>query len=218
MNQQPASSEAHTIDATDAADVLGVIGAHGATDACLDVAAYLDGELDAAQGARFEQHTKTCAPCATALREQRRLLCVLDAAFGDAQHQIQLPANFTQVVKARAQSDMRSVRHRSERRRALLLCAGLAALSFALLGWQAWDELFSPLRSIAGVLKTLLDMAAHALAEVFAGIALMLRVLGGQLLNEPSAFRTATYVILALAIVLLFRLIGNYHRTPRLPD
>jgi hypothetical protein len=113
---------------------------------------------------------------------------------------------------------MSSVRHRAERRRAFLLCAGLAALSFALLGWQAWDELFAPLRAVAGVLKTVLDMATNALAEALTGIALMLRVLGGQLLNEPSAFRTAMYIILALAIVLLFRLIGNYHRTPRLPD
>lgn len=188
------------------------------TGACLDVAAYLDGELDAAQGARFEQHTKHCAPCATALREQRRLLCVIDAAFGDAQRQLQLPANFTQVVKARAQSDMSSVRHRSERRRALVLCAGLAALSFALLGWQAWDALFSPLRAVAGVLKMMLDMAAHVVGEAVAGIALVLRVLGGQLLEEPSAFRTALYVALALAVFLLFRLIGSYHRTPRLPD
>jgi anti-sigma factor RsiW len=186
--------------------------------ACLDVAAYLDGELDASDGMRFEQHTKTCAACATALREQRRLLCVLDAAFGDSQHQIQLPANFTQVVKARAQSDMSSVRHRSERRRALLLCAGLAALSFALLGWQAWDELFSPLRAVAGVLATMLDMAAHVVGEAFAGIALVLRVLGGQLLEEPGAFRPVLCVVLALAVVLLFRLIGDYHRTPRLPD
>jgi anti-sigma factor RsiW len=186
--------------------------------ACLDVAAYLDGELDAPEGTRFEQHTKTCAPCATALREQRRLLCVLDAAFGDARQQIELPTNFTQIVKARAQSDMSSVRHRSERRRACLLCAGLVALSFALLGWQAWDALLSPLRAIAGVLVIMLDMAAHTILEVFAGIALMLRVLGGQLLNEPGATRTVMYVILALAIVLLFRLIGNYHRTPRLPD
>jgi anti-sigma factor RsiW len=186
--------------------------------ACLDVAAYLDGELDAAQGTRFEQHTKLCAPCATALREQRRLLCVLDAAFGDEQQQLQLPANFTQVVKARAQSDMSSVRHRSERRRAFALCAGLAALSFALLGWQAWDELFSPLRAVAGVLKMMLHMTAHVVGEAVAGIALVLRVLGGQLLNEPSAFRTAAYIILALAVVLLFRLIGTYHRTPRLPD
>jgi hypothetical protein len=37
-------------------------------------------------------------------------------------------------------------------------------------------------------------------------------------LDEPGAFRTAAYIILALAIVLLFRLIGNYHRAPRLPD
>jgi anti-sigma factor RsiW len=186
--------------------------------ACLDVAAYLDGELDASAGTRFEQHTKLCAPCATALREQRRLLCVLDAAFGAAQQQLQLPANFTQVVKAHAQSDMSSVRLRSERRRAVMLCAGLAALSFALLGSQVWDELFAPLRAVAGVLKTLLDMAAHIVGEAIAGIALLLRVLGGQLLNESSALRNAMYLILALAIVLLFRLIGNYHRTPRLPD
>jgi anti-sigma factor RsiW len=209
VNDQLSIGEALNIDANGATDAF---------NACLDVAAYLDGELDAPAAARFEQHTKICASCATALREQRRLLCVLDAAFGDAQQQIQLPANFTQVVKAHAQSDMRSVRQRSERRRAFMLCAGLAALSFALLGWRAWDELFSPLRAVAGALTTMLDMAAHAIGEAFAGIALMLRVLGGQLLNEPSAFRTATYIILALAIVLLFRLIGNYHRTPRLPD
>lgn len=185
---------------------------------CLDVAAYLDGELDAHDDARFEQHTKTCVACATALREQRRLLCVLDAAFGDAQSQLQLPDNFTQVIKARAQSDMSSVRRRSERRRAVLLSAGLAALSFALLGWQAWAELFDPLRAVAGIAETMFDMAAHAVGEVFAGFALMLRVIGGQLFNEPSALRTATYIILALAVVLLFRLIGSYHRTPRIPD
>ncbi|MBA3768634.1 MAG: zf-HC2 domain-containing protein [Acidobacteria bacterium] len=188
-----------------------------ATNPCLDVAAYLDGELDAHDDTRFEQHTKTCAICATALNEQRRLLCVLDVAFGDAQSQMQLPANFTEVVKARAQSDMSSVRRGAERRRAALLCAGLVALSFALLGWQAWDAMFAPLRAVAGVVATLFDMAAHTVGEAFAGIALMLRVLGGQMLNEPGALSASTYIILALAVVLLFRLIGSYHRTPRLP-
>jgi len=183
---------------------------------CLDVAAYLDGELDGATGARFEQHTKVCASCATALREQRRLLCVLDAAFGDAQKHIQLPANFTEVVKARAQSDMSSVRHRSERKRAFVVSAGLAALSFALLGWQAWDELFAPLRAVAGVAETMLDMAANAIAEAAAGVALMLGVLGGQMLEEPGAASLGLYIVFAVA--LLFWLIGRYHRTPRLPD
>ncbi len=185
---------------------------------CLDVAAYLDGELDGAAAARFEQHTKICPPCATALREQRRLLCVLDAAFGDSQQHIQLPANFTEVVKARAQSDMRSVRHRSERKRAVVVSAGLAALSFALLGWQAWDELFAPLSAVAGVAATMLDMAANTVGEAAAGVALTLRVLGGQILEEPGAGSVGTYAALAVAVALLFRLIVVYHRTPRLPD
>jgi anti-sigma factor RsiW len=185
---------------------------------CLDVAAYLDGELDGVAGARFEQHTKICASCATALREQRRLLCVLDAAFGGAEQRLQLPANFTEVVKARAQSDMSSVRHRSERKRAVVVSIGLAALSFALLGWQAWDELFAPLGVVAGVAATVLDMAANAVGEAAAGVALTLRVLGGQMLEEPGAGSVGTYVTLALAVALLFRLIVVYHRTPRLPD
>jgi anti-sigma factor RsiW len=185
---------------------------------CLDVAAYLDGELDGAAAARFEQHTKICAPCATTLREQRRLLCVLDAAFGGPQQHIQLPANFTEVVKARAQTDMRSVRHRSERKRAVVVSAGLAALSFALLGWQAWDELFAPLSAVAGVTATMIDMAANAVGEAAAGIALTLRVLGGQMLEEPGAGGVGTYATLAVAVALLFRLIVVYHRTPRLPD
>jgi anti-sigma factor RsiW len=189
-----------------------------ATSPCLDVAAYLDGELDDATSTRFEQHTKTCAACAVALRDQRRLLCVLDVAFGDAERQIQLPANFTQVVKARAQSDMSSVRHRSERKRAVLVSVVLAALSFALLGSQAWEELFAPVRAVAGIAATMFDMAANAAGEAASGVALTLRVLGGQMLEEPGAGSVGTYVIFAVAVALLFRLIVSYHRTPRLPD
>lgn len=185
---------------------------------CLDVAAYLDGELDEGASARFERHTKTCASCATALREQRRLLCVLDVAFGEARRQIQLPANFTEVVKARAQSDMTSVRHRSERRRAVLVSVGLAALSFALLGWQAWNELFAPLRAAAGIAATMLDMTANAFGEAASGIALALGVLGGQMLEEPGAGSVGAYVAVAVAVALLLRLVVGYHRTPRLPD
>jgi len=185
---------------------------------CLDVAAYLDGELDAVTAARFEHHTKTCGTCAAALGEQRRLLCVLDAAFGAAERQLQLPTNFTEVVKAHAQSDMSSVRHRSERKRAVIYCMGLAALSFALLGWQAWDELFTPFGAAAGIAATLIDMTANAASEAASGIALMLGVLGGQMLEDPGAGSVAAYVMFAVAVALLFRLIARYHRTPRLPD
>jgi anti-sigma factor RsiW len=199
--------------------VIETVEADAPRGACLDVAAYLDGELDDGAAARFEQHTKICAPCATALNEQRRLLCVLDAAFGDAQRQLQLPANFTEVVKARAQSDMRSVRHRSERKCAVLVSAGLGALSFALLGWQAWDELLAPLSAAAGIATTMFDMAANAVGEAASGVALALGVLGGQWLEEPGAGSVGAYIVFAAAVALLLRLIVAYHRaTPRLPE
>ncbi|HVG28925.1 MAG TPA: zf-HC2 domain-containing protein, partial [Pyrinomonadaceae bacterium] len=77
---------------------------------CTDVAAYLDGELSVAESSSFEEHLLACAPCAAALSEQRRLLCLLDAAFARAQKKVELPEDFARVVKARAQTDMTSVR------------------------------------------------------------------------------------------------------------
>src|SRR4051812_17827188 len=89
-----------------------------------DVAAYLDGELNAGAAALFEQHLKICAPCTTELQQQRRLLCTLDFALGaKTGDELPLPGNFLQVVTAHAQSDLSSLRsERAEHGRALRLC------------------------------------------------------------------------------------------------
>src|SRR6266851_5589411 len=97
-----------------------------------DVAAYLDSELDGAAAESFEAHLKTCARCATELRMQRQLLCTLDFAFSEPS--FELPGNFSRVVAAHAESDLSGMRKKSERRRAVQLCALLALLAFALLG------------------------------------------------------------------------------------
>jgi anti-sigma factor RsiW len=82
------------------------------------VAAYLDGELEAAAAGDFEAHSKSCATCAAALLEQRRLLCLLDTAFDETfEKRIELPRGFAREMKARAQTDMSGVRAREERRR-----------------------------------------------------------------------------------------------------
>ncbi|MDX6696362.1 MAG: hypothetical protein QOF02_3965, partial [Blastocatellia bacterium] len=104
-----------------------------------EIAAYLDGELNAQSAALFDGHLKECADCQSELLEQRRLLCTLDFALGGSEDgDIALPKNFSRVVAAHAQSDLRSLR--SERGRALRLCLALAVLSFALLGAAAFSE------------------------------------------------------------------------------
>ena len=115
-----------------------------------DVAAYLDGELAGVALETFEAHLKTCPDCATELRVQRQLLCTLDFALNDSRS-FELPHNFTRVVAAHAENDLSGVRKKSERRRAVQLCAILALVSFALLGAASRTLVFDPVRSFLRV-------------------------------------------------------------------
>jgi anti-sigma factor RsiW len=202
--------------AYDGALMTGCDAAAPACD-CADVAAYLDGELSIAESSAFESHLASCRSCAGALAEQRRLLCLLDAAFARAQRKVDLPEDFVRVVKARAQTDMRCVRRKSEKWRALALCFGLAALAFALLGARATAEGLTPLRAAAGALGSILDMLFHTLREAAAGALLILRGFGRYLATGTGSAGVALLVALACAVVALFVLINNYHRE-RLPD
>ena len=177
-----------------------------------DVAAYLDGELDGVACALFEGHVQECATCAAKLHEQRRLLCALDFALGESSLSLPLPRNFAQVVATRAQADMSGMRSRSEHRRALRLCAGLALLAFALLGVAAGRSVFQTARIIAGYVVSAGDLAGHALYQTGAGFALISRSVGGHLIFESNAFALPVLLMLAAALVLLSHLIVKYHR------
>src|SRR5205085_1772126 len=183
-----------------------------------EAAAYLDGELSGAAGTRFEQHARACPACAEVLNEQKRLLCLLSVAFGEPLvQQPALPRDFSRVVRARAQSDMGRVRGRVERRRALVACIALATLACALLGMSALGEALAPVRVVAHALLAALDMIGHTLAETGRGGGVILHALGEQMTGVPIALRLLLFVGLSGAIILLLRLINNYHRT-RLPD
>ena len=188
---------------------------------CADVAAYLDGELGAADESIFEAHLSECPPCASALAAQRRLLNLLDAAFGRAQRHgqggVALPADFARVVTARAQSDMTRVRGRSEKWLAALLSLSLAAVAFALLGRGGWDDVLSPLSAAARSLAAVSRLASHSAAEAVAGAALLLRGLGGYLAQAEPANAPLALAAFACALLLLLRLIAKYHRA-ELPD
>jgi anti-sigma factor RsiW len=185
------------------------------TDPCrrADAAAYLDGELNAAETSHFEEHLKNCPPCSALLLEQRRLLCLLDTAFDDKTGSaVALPADFARVVTARAQTDMHGVRRRSEHRLAFKICVALAAAAFALLGAAASEMVLTPLFGAARAVGSILGMVGHTLVNAGAGAALILRALGGRLVAEPQPLKYLQWALLAGAALLLLRLIGNYHR------
>lgn len=180
----------------------------------LDASAYLDGELDDDASLYFEEHIRECSSCATTLAEQRRLLCLLDNAFGTpSEKKLPLPQNFAEVVTARAQSDMSGVRCRSEHRRALLFCAALTFAVFALLGTANLGAVFAPISGAARIFGSILMIIARFFADAVGSLAVILRAAGGHLPVNPPSLKLFVWTLLASAVILLLRLIGSYHRT-----
>jgi anti-sigma factor RsiW len=183
-------------------------------------APYLDGELDASAARSFEAHARACPVCSAALLEQRRLLCLLDAAFDPTfgGGQVPLPSGFTQELKARAQNDMSGVRGREERRRALKICGALGAASFALLGAAAYEALLAPALQAARTGAGVAGLAGRAATDAGAGGAVVLRALGSRILADSAGLLALQLALFACACAALLLLIRAYHRRAHARD
>jgi anti-sigma factor RsiW len=174
-------------------------------------AAYVDGELDTDLTLLFEDHLDGCAECRAELRAHRLLVCELDAAMSESA-EIPVPVDFSRMVAARAASDMRGVRTRSEHRKALTICAVLAFVGFALLGAAARNTVFSVADRFVATVFGLVGFVASTAYDAVAGFVVVFRVLSKKVIIESGSLGPLVG-LLALAILILSRLISNYHRT-----
>jgi anti-sigma factor RsiW len=176
------------------------------------IAAYLDGELDGNLSTLLEEHLKECARCTAELTEQRQLLCAFDSALGQS-GELPLPKDFARIVAAHAESDMSGVRERAEHKRALRYCVLLAAASFALLGAAASNMVFGVGRAILHRVSGVFDLVWTTAYDAVAGVAVISRVVSKGFIPQSYLAGFVVFLLLALAVVLLSRLIANYHRT-----
>jgi anti-sigma factor RsiW len=174
-------------------------------------AAYVDGELDAELTVLFEQHLESCDQCRAELRAHRLFVCELDAALTEPM-EIPVPVDFSKRVAARATSDMRGVRTRSEHRKALSICMILALAGFALLGATARDAVFAVGKRCVSGFLSLGGFLSGVVYDAGAAVAVIFRVLSRKLIVETGSL-VPLLVLLAFAILILSRLISNYHRT-----
>ena len=177
-----------------------------------DVAAYLDGELDGVALERFESHVAECKPCASELRRQRQLVCTLDAAF-NSEAKFDLPAEFTRAIAAHAESDLRGLRSKTERRRATQLCALLGLGAFALLGAASSGLLFQPARNVLRLFARVFELLWQTASDATESLGIVLRVLTRGAIGSPYIWPALIGLTLIVAVSLLSRLIGRYHRT-----
>ena len=174
------------------------------------IAAYVDGELDEDLEQRFEEHVQRCEPCRVELRLHRLFVCELDATLTETE--MPMPRDFSRIIAARATSDMRGVRTRAEHRKALGISMILALIGFALLGATARETVFRIVEKFVTSVAGLIGFAATAVYDTVAGLAVIFRVLSRKLIVESGSLGPVV-VLLAVAIVLLSRLLSKYHRT-----
>jgi predicted anti-sigma-YlaC factor YlaD len=175
------------------------------------IPSYIDGELDLLAQNRFERHLKECGNCRDELRAHRLFVCDLDSAL-TTDIQIDVPKNFSQVVAARAVSDMSGVRSAAEKRKTLAFCLLLAVTGFGLLGGATREIAFSVVRRVAWAMVGVAGFFWNAVYDSIVSIAVISRVLSRKFIVETGSLGVVV-VLLALAVILLSRLISGYHRT-----
>lgn len=173
--------------------------------------AYVDGELNDAALSIFESHLHQCAACRTSLRSYRQFICELDAAFIDETN-VSLPTDFSRVVAARAVSDMSGVRSLRENKKALAISIILGIAGFALLGASTRQLTVFLVRRFFVRAFGLIEFLWTTISDSIASIAVISRVLGRKFIVETGNSLIA-FVVLVLGVILLSRLISNYHRT-----
>ena len=175
------------------------------------IAAYVDGELDTDLTFLFEDHVDDCDVCRAELRAHRLFVCELDAAMLESA-EIPVPDDFSRMVAARAASDMRGVRTRSEHRKAFTICVVLGLFGFVLLGAAARNTVFIVAGRFVGTVFSLVGFVATGIYDTVAGFVVVVRVLSRKVIVD-SGSAGPLVVLLALAILILTRLISKYHRT-----
>jgi len=175
------------------------------------IPAYIDGELDKATQQFFDDHLHDCPACRSELRIHQQFICALDAALGN-RAELDVPANFSKLIAIRAASDMSGVRSATENRKALAFCLVLAVSGFALIGVTARQLVVSLVWRVTGKTFGLIDVTWSAVYDLVASFAVISRVLSRKFIVETGSLGLAL-ILLALAVLLLSRLILGYHRT-----
>ena len=157
-----------------------------------EIAAYIDGELDAGGEFDLERHLAGCDACSLELNSQKHFLRNLDISFRN-EREMDLPANFTRLIVANAESTVSGLRRPRERFNALFICAGLLLFVLFAMGAEA-ASLFDGLAGAVEKTFAVGDIFARLIYSIFVGAAIIVRAFASQ-------FQVGVTAILALAMI-----------------
>ncbi len=175
-----------------------------------ELTAYIDGELNGRDELMLEMHLAHCSTCASALNEQKKLLCFLDSAMLE-KNEIDVPTNFAKIVVANAQGRVSGLRQPGERFRALFVCSGLFFLVLLGLG----NETQAVVKTFIIFSEQLFAVGGfvwHFVYDFAFGMAIILRSLSSQFLFNSSTSFAFVIVLFLISLAFLSRLVLRFSR------
>ncbi|MBA4123725.1 MAG: zf-HC2 domain-containing protein [Acidobacteria bacterium] len=172
-----------------------------------EIAAFIDGELLPREEIELELHLSVCGSCAAELNEQKKLLRALDYAL-ENDGEIKLPANFTKIVVANAESKVSGLRRPQERSKSLFVCAVLFLLALLGLGGET-ETVLNTFGKFAEQFLAVGGFVWNLIYDVSVGTAIVLRSLGSQFIFNSSASLAILIVFVFLSLFLLSRFIST---------
>ena len=176
-----------------------------------EISAYIDGELNPAEELALESHVAMCRECLSELNFQKQILTALDFSLNE-KNEIRLPENFARVVAVRAESGVSGLRSKTERLRALFLCASLFLIvvlgisrengTFSAIFSKLWEQVFA-----------VAYFALHLVFDISLGAAVILRSLSGQFVFNSMLSVLFAASLFALAAAALSRMLFHSSRS-----
>jgi anti-sigma factor RsiW len=165
-----------------------------------DIAAYIDGELSPALEIELEMHIASCEPCLFEVNEQKRFLRELESSL-HYENDLELPANFTKVVVANAESSVSGLRRPSERYYALIVSLTLSLFVLIAVGPEA-GKAIAGVAHLADQVGAVAGFFGHSVYSLFLGVVIILRAIASQgSVDSMSLLALFSLVILTLTAV-----------------
>ena len=174
------------------------------------IAAYVDGELAAPDELALELHFAGCSICAEELNQQKKFLRALDFAL-EAEHEIELPADFTKTIVANAESRVSGLRRRNERLTALFICVVLFLLVIAGLGHET-ETVLASTGKIFDRFVAVGGFFTHLTYELALGATIVLRSLCAHLISKFAFAPAFILLVFAGSVFVFSRMMFRFKR------
>lgn len=176
----------------------------------IEIAAYIDGELSPREELDLELHFAGCRVCSDELNEQKKLFCALDFAL-ENKEEIELPENFTKIVVANAESNVRGLRCPQERGRALFVCAALFLLIILGLGAET-SNTFETFSAMTDQFLAVGGFFVHLIHDITVATTVIFRSLCLQFVFKSAISAVILGVCFVVLLLIFSRLLSRHRR------